>query len=122
MPAAKHTIAQIEEALLKHHGNISAAARALGSERSALTHRVSHHKRLQKARDTAKETMVDMAESALWQLVRDKNLTAVIFSLKCQGRDRGWIDTPRERGIDDTPPESGKIEYTTEPNAEDNPE
>lgn len=111
MPATKHTIAQVEEALLKHHGNVSAASRALGYERTALSHRISHHKRLRDARETARETMVDMAESALWQLVRDKNLTAAIFALKCQGRDRGWIDTPREKEIDTETPQGGKIEY-----------
>lgn len=111
MPASKCTIPQIEEALLKHHGNISAAARALKVERSGLSHRITRHKRLTEAKETARETMVDMAESALWQLVRDKNLTAAIFALKCQGRDRGWIDTPREKEIDTDTPKGGKIEY-----------
>ncbi len=46
--------------------------------------------------------------------------TACIFWLKNRQK-ANWRDKIDERD-DDTPPESGKIEYTTEPNAEDNPE
>ena len=44
------------------------------------------------ARKRASESGLDMLESAIFQAVNSGNIAAIIFSLKCLGRDRGWIE------------------------------
>ncbi len=88
------TIPQCADALVKAHGNVTQAAKMIGCSRSGLSGRISRHATLKKARIEGTEKLLDLAESALWQLVRDKNLGAVCFALKCQGKGRGWIENP----------------------------
>jgi hypothetical protein len=42
--------------------------------------------------EAARLNIVDNAESGLAQLVEDGNVAAIIFTLKCHGRQRGWIE------------------------------
>ncbi len=44
------------------------------------------------ARKQAGETGLDMLETAIFKAVNAGNIAAIIFSLKCLGRDRGWIE------------------------------
>lgn len=39
-----------------------------------------------------KENMKDFAEGKLYQAIKDGDITANIFYLKCQGKDRGYVD------------------------------
>lgn len=45
-----------------------------------------------KARAKARESGLDYVESKLLSSVRDGNITAIIFFLKCLGRERGFVD------------------------------
>jgi hypothetical protein len=38
------------------------------------------------------ETEIDYVEGKLHELIDSKNLNAILFYLKCKGRDRGWIE------------------------------
>jgi hypothetical protein len=48
------------------------------------------------------ETEIDEVESELMTQVRKGNMTAILFYLKCKGRDRGWIEK-NELSIDVKP-------------------
>lgn len=80
------------DALQKMQGNVSAAARALGVARITLHRRINEDEELQSIVDDARQSMVDNAESALNRAVITGEAWAVCFTLKTQGRKRGYIE------------------------------
>ena len=102
-PKKRLTLNQIEHTLEQSNGNISYAARSLGVARNTLYKRINKNPRLQKVLDDARETLVDTAESALLTAVRTGNIAAIIFTLKTQGKARGYIERQEIAGVKDAP-------------------
>ena len=97
------TAKQIEHALRKKNGNISQAAVALGVSRSTINRRISLSPALKEILDDAREELVDIAESALRSEVLNNNITAIIFTLKTQGKNRGYVERQEVTGADSGP-------------------
>ena len=91
-PGQRLTDAQIAEKLTAHFGNVSHSARQLGVDRQALHRRIAKSAQLQEVVKQARETMVDDAESALHAKVIEGEGWAVCFTLKCLGKDRGYVE------------------------------
>lgn len=85
-------MAPTEQALQKMQGNVSAAARALGVSRNALATYIGKSTHLQAVLEDARQSMVDNAESALNRAVINGEAWAVCFTLKTQGRKRGYVE------------------------------
>ncbi len=100
MAARKATTAQIEEALFKNYGNVSAAARAIGLAHPTVWNRIKRSERLQKARLLAREETLDLAESALIAAVKKGEAWAVCFLLKTIGKERGYTERQEVTGKD----------------------
>lgn len=83
--------ASIVKALKANEGNITKTARALGVTPSAVSQRISRSKRLQDVLVSAKEGLVDLAESELTKHVKAGSLKAILFVLETIGKSRGWI-------------------------------
>ena len=94
------TVKQAEDALKKTAGNVMAAARALGVSRSTLYRKISESAALQEVLTDAREELVDIAESALRKEVLNGNITAIIFTLKTQGKERGYVERQELTGRD----------------------
>ena len=90
--AEQLTVGQIESALKAKAGNIAAAAKTLGVARSTLYRRIEKSPGLQDVLTDAREELVDIAESALRKEVLGGNITAIIFTLKTQGKNRGYVE------------------------------
>jgi len=86
------TSAQIEQALQAKAGNIAAAARELGVARSTIYRRIEKSAHLRSILVDAREELVDIAESALRREVLSGNITAIIFTLKTLGKERGYVE------------------------------
>lgn len=84
----------VAEAIRKAAGNVTAAARSLGMDRTALHHRIARTPTLQRILQEEREALVDMAESALRAEVLDRNMTAIIWTLKAspEAKRRGWSE------------------------------
>lgn len=82
----------VEPLIEDMNGNIAAIARKLGVSRNTVYSRIAESATLQRKLKDARETMVDNAESALYRAVLDGNMTAIIFFLKTQGKDRGYTE------------------------------
>lgn len=80
------------DALQRMQGNVSAAARALGVARITLHRRINADPDLQAVVEDARQSMVDNAESALNRAVINGEAWAVCFTLKTQGRKRGYVE------------------------------
>lgn len=83
---------QVEHAIKKTAGNISACARELGVARNTVYNKIEQHAELAQLLADTREELVDIAESALRREVINGNITAIIFTLKTQGRTRGYIE------------------------------
>ena len=78
--------------LIKTLGNITKSAQITGISR--LTHYdwLESDPTYKKYIENIDDYQVDFYETALNQLIQDKNVTATIFALKCKGKKRGWTE------------------------------
>jgi len=88
----KLTVDQIEQALRANGGWFTQAAKALGVSHQAVSKRVQQSERLQQVAEDVKAQYLDLAESKLMQKIKDGDLGAICFYLKCQGRHRGYVE------------------------------
>lgn len=86
------TTEQIANALAKKAGNVTDAAKALKVTRQALHLRIKDDESLQQIVTDAREALVDIAESMLVKQIRRGNTAAIIFTLKTQGKARGYVE------------------------------
>jgi hypothetical protein len=68
-----------------------------------VAYRVNNSAKLQKALAEARETMLDNAETTLYDEALDGNTTALIFFLKTQGKGRGYTERTEITGADGAP-------------------
>jgi hypothetical protein len=81
----------IEKAILKAFGNISLAAKALNVERKTLYIWIEEED-LKDALVEGRNSRIDFVESKLDQKINDGDTTAIIFFLKTQGKERGYVE------------------------------
>ena len=94
------TIAGLEKSIREKRGNLAAVARQYGVTRQAISKRVRGSAKLQKSWEEARETMLDNAETELYELALGGNVAALIFFLKTQGKGRGYIERQEFTGKD----------------------
>ena len=73
-------------------GNISLLCKAIGIHRSTYYEWISKDEEFKKKVEIEREGLIDFAESKLFNLIDDKNVTAIIFFLKTRAKDRGYIE------------------------------
>lgn len=81
------------QALVQTLGVVTRAATIAGITARAHYHWMAEDEDYQEAVRQIKETTLDFFEDALYQAIKDKNVTAIIFALKTQGKKRGYIET-----------------------------
>ena len=94
---------EVAMALVKCDGFIAKTANELGCTYPTLYHKIKRNKKLQELLKNVQEITLDFAESQLKRLIAQGDKTAIIFTLKCKGRQRGWIDTVDIAGVPDAP-------------------
>lgn len=92
MADKKIAIADIEPLVDKFNGNVAAIARALGVNRSTVWARVKESATLQASLESARESMLDNAESVLYQAVLRGETAELLFFLRTQGKGRGYTE------------------------------
>lgn len=80
------------EALISTLGNITKSAEKAGIDRTSHYIWLDNDDNYRQAYESIDDYQVDFYETALHQLIKDKNPTAVIFALKCKGKKRGYIE------------------------------
>ena len=99
---ARITKKLVKERIHKYHGNLSAVARGVGRSRSWLYLYLEKHPDLWDTVNEARETMLDNAESVLYQKVLAGSTPELLFFLKTQGKRRGYIERQEITGADGT--------------------
>ena len=94
------TCESVTAKLREFNGNMAAAARALGVVRSAVAMFVERHPTLKDVVRDCRESMKDHAESSLHRALLAGEAWAVCFYLKCQAKDRGYIERSEYTGAE----------------------
>jgi hypothetical protein len=79
-------------ALRTNAGNISESCKAAQISRGSYYKWLNIDPDFAQACQDIKESMIDLAESKLYQEIENSNLTAIIFYLKCQAKHRGYSE------------------------------
>ena len=93
----------VTEALKKTNANISLAAKSLGVNRSSLYRFIERSPDLKELITDERESLVDIAESALKSAVVAKEAWAVCFTLKTIGKHRGYVERVEQTGANGGP-------------------
>lgn len=103
------TTEQIANALEKKAGNVTEAAKALKVTRQGLHKRIAADEELQELVVHLRESLLDVAESQLLKQVKKGNIAAIIFTLKTQGKSRGYVERQEITGAN-----GGAIVFTAD--------
>ncbi len=92
MADARPSDDDIAAALELHDGNVSRVAGVFGSPRTTISSRIRRSARLRQILEDTRESLVDEAVGSLKKAVIDGQGWAVCFTLKTQGKDRGYLE------------------------------
>ena len=95
---------KVLKALELQTGNVSAACKAVNVGRSTFYAMLKKNPLFAAAVLDIREGIIDWAESKLYQAIDEGNITALIFFLKCHGKERGWIEKPDRIKPQNDPP------------------
>lgn len=93
------TVPQLIKALENSMGIYTAAAKMLGCAPNTISNRVRKSKKLRDCVAAIKYRNVDLAETQLLVKLREGNMTAIIFYLKTQGKERGYVERVQEQAV-----------------------
>lgn len=91
-PLTYLTVTSVAEALVRYNGMKSVVSKQLSVSPRVLDKFISNHPTLQEIERDVRESLLDEAETQLYSRVRDGDLQAIKFYLKCQGRHRNWVE------------------------------
>jgi len=80
-------------ALRASKGRIAEAAEMLGMSYQGLSQRIKKNAKMKDIAEHIREKGLDIAETKLSQAVEKGEAWAVCFYLKCQGKNRGWVES-----------------------------
>ena len=83
---------QLLTGLEKSLGIVSTACEGVGISRTTYYKYYNEDKDFKKLVDSISDIALDCAESQLFELIKEKNVTAIIFYLKTKGKKRGYIE------------------------------
>lgn len=95
----------IANALIDNDGFLMKTALALNTSYSSLIKMIRGNPKLQDLVKDTTEAYLDLAENRLRDLVVAGDKVAIIFSLKCKGKHRGWLEDSSPSIADETPPQ-----------------
>jgi hypothetical protein len=86
------TAKQAIEAARGSKGFVTTIARQLGCDRTHVYRLMDKFPTVKQAVKDERESLKDFAEGKLFQQIDDGNTTAIIFYLKCQAKERGYVE------------------------------
>lgn len=94
------TAAEVIEAIKGSKGFVSTIANRLGCQRTYIYKLLEKYPTAKEALENEREGNKDFVEGKLMQQIDAGNITAIIFYLKTQGKDRGYIERQEVTGAD----------------------
>lgn len=94
------TAEQVIEAVKGSRGFVTTIAKQLGCDRTYVYRLANKFPTVKQAIEEEREGVKDFAEGKLLQQIDAGNITAIIFYLKTQAKDRGYIERQEITGAD----------------------
>jgi transposase-like protein len=88
----KFRVEQVIQAIQDTGGVVSKAAQRLGCSRRTVQRYVQQYATVAQALLDERESMTEVAELALFDKIREGDLSAITFYLRTQGKDRGYSE------------------------------
>ncbi len=88
----KYTTEEVIKAIEEAKGILADAARKLGCTRRTVHNYVNRYPTVKAVYKDETEKSVDYAEGKLMDLIKAKNVSAIIFFLKTKGKHRGYVE------------------------------
>lgn len=100
----KFTPDEIIQAIEKsEYGKPSEIADALGCSDRTIYNYIKRYETVKSAIGLRKERQKDYVEGKLFSEIKKGNITAIIFYLKTQAKDRGYVERQEVTGADSSP-------------------
>ena len=84
--------ARLLNGLTKSRGIVTDACKIAGISTATYYKYYKNDPEFAEAAMLIQESNLDFVESKLYELISEKNISAVLFYLKCKGRGRGYIE------------------------------
>lgn len=97
------TAQEIIDALTATKGMITLAAQRLQCSPNTVRRYIREYKSVAEAQKDARDKMTDAVELKLYDKIMSGDTTAMIFYLKTQAKDRGYIERQELAGVDGAP-------------------
>lgn len=99
VPLDKNILLQL---IIKHSGNLSRVADAIGSNRYVIRRKCAADGELSEALENARERNIDELEESVWERAKAGNDTALqLFLLKTQAKHRGYDQSEAQHAAKD---------------------
>jgi len=89
---------EVAEAIRNARGFVTVAAEALHCHRSTVQRYINDYATVKEAVEDSREKRHDFVENKLMTAIQDGNITAIIFYLKTQCKDRGYVERTEHTG------------------------
>lgn len=99
----RYTAEEVAAAVYECKGLASIAAQRLGCSAKTVRNYVDKYPTVKEAIAQAREDLKDNAESRLLARIDADDLTAIIFFLKTQAKDRGYVERSEVTGAEGGP-------------------
>jgi predicted transcriptional regulator len=119
MAKPRYKAQQVIDAITEAKGFVSDAASILGCSRTTVHDYINKYSTVADALDDVREQRHDRVENKLLDAIDQGNIAAIIFYLKTQCKDRGYVErTQQEITGKDGEPQKIVVEYVEAPTPE----
>ncbi len=98
-----YSTSEFLKAIDKSGGYVSLIAERVGCAPKTVYKWISKDEDVREAIEKEKLKQIDHAEGKLQSLIQKENPTAIIFYLKTQGKDRGYVERQEVAGVAESP-------------------
>lgn len=99
----RYTFKEIKKALQDAKGFLTVAADSLGCTYITVLNYIDRFPELAEVRKEAREKMKDYAETTLLSKIEKGDVACLLFFLKCQAKERGYIERQELAGVPGSP-------------------
>jgi hypothetical protein len=100
MATDRYTAQQVAAALTAAKGFVSVAAKNLQCSDETVRNYIKRYSACKQAVTDAREAMIDYAEGKLYQNIQNNDTVSILFFLKTQAKQRGYVERHEVTGAD----------------------